>query len=716
MGKHQRSKEIIFIILFGMIYLTHVLMASDIEQIVIHNKFLELLVDEKEGHFILKSLRPYQGFMTYNEKVPSTSFATIQLNDRNYVVGTSKGNFIEKPEKITPSMVYYEWQIRDVTIKQFLVLTNNPYSPKEDTLKITFKVRNDGFEDQVIGFRFTLDTLLGENDAVPFFIPDFGYITGYEFLGQDKLPPYWYALQSLNKDDFKVQITLSDIIYQKPDEAIFANWEEFQKNLWDIPRIRKKTFKRNILSILDSAVAFYWFPKKLKEKGERTYSFFYGHFTGDKYIFEKMSALLSMPFQSRIQPFFVTLHLQNNSQFSLDHIAAAIDSVDNNDFIFTTEKRKEMKDIKSREMRNATWKIMPKEQASGKYKFKVDIMYRKGVKEIFTNTIEKEIQIINERTFPLLVENKYFSPNGDLRCDTTSIWIQDIFEKTKYLFIMDSEENLIKKVDLSSNTYIWDGFDQKENLVLDGMYYCYCSLVSNFQRGLDFFDIIVDTYYPTLKINFTNEYLARGELDDFTLQPLARDDQGIQNWSLSISDSMDHIYLATNGSDELKGDIKWNMGNLFKNTETAGQAYYIRFMARDRACNQSFLTQKFRIIDGKVFKKSFPDILFDFDSCLIKEDNYQNLANLISFIEKSPVTSIKLIGHTDSVGTERYNKTLSIRRAESVKDYLIKNAQKEISNIISVGKGESEPKVKNINEKGRSRNRRVEIFIKVGND
>jgi OOP family OmpA-OmpF porin len=73
----------------------------------------------------------------------------------------------------------------------------------------------------------------------------------------------------------------------------------------------------------------------------------------------------------------------------------------------------------------------------------------------------------------------------------------------------------------------------------------------------------------------------------------------------------------------------------------------------------------------------------------------------------------QIIGHTDSVGPEEYNQKLSLRRAEAVRDFVLRKYEVD-PNIIKVsGKGESEPVADNSTKAGRAKNRRVEVIIAV---
>jgi outer membrane protein OmpA-like peptidoglycan-associated protein len=73
-------------------------------------------------------------------------------------------------------------------------------------------------------------------------------------------------------------------------------------------------------------------------------------------------------------------------------------------------------------------------------------------------------------------------------------------------------------------------------------------------------------------------------------------------------------------------------------------------------------------------------------------------------------TEVRIIGHTDSTGSDALNQRLSLERADAVRDYLVARGVR--SDAIQVaGRGEHEPVADNSTEAGRAKNRRVEIFL-----
>src|SRR5690606_29931411 len=83
---------------------------------------------------------------------------------------------------------------------------------------------------------------------------------------------------------------------------------------------------------------------------------------------------------------------------------------------------------------------------------------------------------------------------------------------------------------------------------------------------------------------------------------------------------------------------------------------------------------------------------------------------LSSNLEKYPDSNVLIVGHTDSVGADTYNMTLSQRRAESAASYLRQQGV-DAGRIRTEGRGEIEPVADNSTDAGRQENRRVEVAI-----
>ena len=113
----------------------------------------------------------------------------------------------------------------------------------------------------------------------------------------------------------------------------------------------------------------------------------------------------------------------------------------------------------------------------------------------------------------------------------------------------------------------------------------------------------------------------------------------------------------------------------------------------------------------KVIDRMTLMVNFDFDKSVIREGDKEKLKKAIDFVKKYPGLKIKIEGHTDYIGTEKYNQGLSERRAGAVMKYLVKGGGIDGKRLTAVGYGESKPVASNKTNEGRAKNRRVEILI-----
>ena len=103
-------------------------------------------------------------------------------------------------------------------------------------------------------------------------------------------------------------------------------------------------------------------------------------------------------------------------------------------------------------------------------------------------------------------------------------------------------------------------------------------------------------------------------------------------------------------------------------------------------------------------------ILFDVNSDKIKPESYGVLKDIANVLAENESVKVKIIGHTDSKGTDSYNQDLSQRRSNAVGAYL-RNKGITSTRIKTSGLGESDPVATNDTDEGRALNRRVEFVI-----
>lgn len=109
-------------------------------------------------------------------------------------------------------------------------------------------------------------------------------------------------------------------------------------------------------------------------------------------------------------------------------------------------------------------------------------------------------------------------------------------------------------------------------------------------------------------------------------------------------------------------------------------------------------------------KLTLTDVSFDFNKAEVKEAFAGALAELAAALQSRHNVRLLVEGHTDSRGSEYFNRKLSEQRASAVKSYLIKQGV-PAARIIVRAMGESKPLATNATEEGRAKNRRVELSV-----
>ena len=107
---------------------------------------------------------------------------------------------------------------------------------------------------------------------------------------------------------------------------------------------------------------------------------------------------------------------------------------------------------------------------------------------------------------------------------------------------------------------------------------------------------------------------------------------------------------------------------------------------------------------------SMPDVLFDFNKYTLKPEARERLARVSGIVLAYPDLKLKIEGYTDAIGSEEYNQTLSEKRAQAVRDYLVRSGV-SMNNVAAQGLGKADPVADNSTASGRKLNRRVEMIV-----
>jgi len=137
------------------------------------------------------------------------------------------------------------------------------------------------------------------------------------------------------------------------------------------------------------------------------------------------------------------------------------------------------------------------------------------------------------------------------------------------------------------------------------------------------------------------------------------------------------------------------------------QQEFERQLASERR-NHQIEVERLRNENLKITMNS--EVSFDLNSAELQPPFRATLDKVADILNRYPRTTIRIIGYTDSTGSEHYNQVLSSRRAQSVAWYL-QDHRVAPSRIHTEGRGESNPRASNASAAGRQLNRRVEILI-----
>jgi len=137
------------------------------------------------------------------------------------------------------------------------------------------------------------------------------------------------------------------------------------------------------------------------------------------------------------------------------------------------------------------------------------------------------------------------------------------------------------------------------------------------------------------------------------------------------------------------------------------QAEFERQLAEERRTNEIEI-ERLKNENLKITMNS--EVSFDYDSAALKPAFTRTLDKVSDILNRYPRTTVRITGHTDSIGSSAYNMGLSERRANAVKSDLASNGVSP-QRIITEGMGKDQPRASNDTEAGRQLNRRVEMLI-----
>ncbi|MEA2082559.1 MAG: OmpA family protein [Elusimicrobiota bacterium] len=329
-----------------------------------------------------------------------------------------------------------------------------------------------------------------------------------------------------------------------------------------------------------------------------------------------------------------------------------------------------------------------------------------------------------------------FSPNGDSDLDSTvfSIEITGGYKLRAWmLYVCDEEGATVRKMSWPDETPAsikWDGKDSEGQDLPDGQYTGFFS--AHFSKKLIITSsapVIIDRTPPEASITVSPEIISPNgdEKDDETVFDIRAEDLTfIERWSLEISDEKDTPVKLFEGKGAAPENISWNGKDDYYGRVVPNGIYTAELILIDALRNKSapqnvkirvhvppkVITKEIKIKEDKRGLKVnlASNILFGSGKAKLQSSANKALNEVVSLAKAYPENKISIEGHTDSVGSNAYNKKLSLRRAQSIRNYLVSKGVPKERFMVS-GFGEEKPIASNRNRAGQMKNRRVEIII-----
>ena len=374
------------------------------------------------------------------------------------------------------------------------------------------------------------------------------------------------------------------------------------------------------------------------------------------------------------------------------------------------------------------------------------------------NAAEQKISGINLTTayekVTLKASERGISPNGDGYFDEVS-FVSEISSTRDligwHLRIINSQGQRVRVIEMEGvppAAVQWDGSDDSGSLVPDGEYTYTVALryeSGNHPRSA-YRKIIVDTTPPEYRFVVSPKLFSPdgdGEADTMYINVEVQDRSGVESWDVTHYRNWGgRIDYETpikkwDGTGSVKETFRWDGFSdpvqmhagfsppdpyTYRQVDTrwevlldSASSYTTEMNAVDYFKNsvnasRSYDTDILVIQTPDGLKIMINSIQFEFDKADLLPESFGILDRLITKLDKFPAYKVRIVGHTDSKGTDEYNQGLSERRADSVFKYLVANDVVK-DRLTTEGKGETQPIDDNETESGRARNRRVEFYL-----
>lgn len=200
-----------------------------------------------------------------------TNNTRVMVDGRAPMFGDSEGRIVEPWHDVPDGSRVIAWSFRDVVVHQGVRLVPGDVSGRLDTVRVTYELKNAGSTTREVGLRVMLDTLIGDNDGVPFIVPGReGIVMRPLAMRGDEVPAFVRSLErnQLANPGVIVDLNLAPAADEvRPDEVLLSHWPG---------RTAPWGYNRDTPFGDDTAAGLYYLPTPLEPGRMRTIGFGYG--------------------------------------------------------------------------------------------------------------------------------------------------------------------------------------------------------------------------------------------------------------------------------------------------------------------------------------------------------------------------------------------------------------------------------------------------------
>jgi hypothetical protein len=218
---------------------------------------IRLVLNENTGRFSLYALDANSRYQAlFSEEDPRTSFISVNINDRYYKLGDTLS--FRRSMGSDPAHPSFIFESSQVHITQGFSFIRTANSASANGVEIAITIENRSSEDIRAGFRFLLDSFLGERGSVPHFYTEQRIINSETLVtgGNDN---YWVS----GNNSISLMGSINHPNGERPDSVHFANWKRLNDVSWKLELQDGRNFNATPYSINDSALCYYYEPRIL---------------------------------------------------------------------------------------------------------------------------------------------------------------------------------------------------------------------------------------------------------------------------------------------------------------------------------------------------------------------------------------------------------------------------------------------------------------------